>query len=138
MLIVLGGPVAMRPAHAQEASDGDARAAEMIEEARHYYGVARTVSGCQAATDPDEIVVCARRRPDPRYEPPPPPMPQDAKTVALGAPPVGGGVGAGVSVRGCFLQKCPKPLYFIDLKAIPEPPPGSEADLISRGEMPAH
>jgi len=124
------------PALGQQA-DGDAHAAEMIETARHYYGVARSVGGCRAATDPDEIVVCARRRPDPRYEPPPPPLPQDAKAIALGAPPMGGGAGVGVSVRGCFLQKCPRPLYFIDVSALPQAPPGSDAERIAKGEMPA-
>ena len=136
MYALLAGHVAPAPAAAQDAA-ADARAADMIEESRHYYGVARSVSGCAAPSDPDEIVVCARRRPDPRYAPPAPPLPPDNKTLALGAPPVGGGFGASVSVRGCFLQKCPKQLYFIDLKAIPEPAPGSEAYAIAHGEAPA-
>ena len=35
-----------------------------------------------------------------------------------------------------FGKKPPDPL-IIDLKAIPEPPPGSDADLIARGLKPA-
>jgi len=31
----------------------------------------------------------------------------------------------------------PRQLYIIDLKAIPEPPPGSDADKIAKGEMAA-
>jgi hypothetical protein len=115
--------------------DADARAAQMIEDSRAYYGTKQPLRGCQAAAEPDEIVVCAHVRPDPRYEKVAPPRFDRAKMTAFGAPPVGGGVGGSVTVRGCFLQKCPRPLYIIDLKAIPEPPPGSDADLIARGEM---
>lgn len=107
----------------------------MIEDARTYYGTKQPLRGCQAAGEPDEIMVCGHVRPDPRYEKVAPPRFDRAKMAAFGAPPVGGGVGGSVTVRGCFLQKCPKPLYIIDLKAIPEPPPGSDADLIARGEM---
>lgn len=131
-------PTATATATAQELdadADADARAAQMIEDSRTYYGTKQPLRSCQAAAEPDEIVVCAHVRPDPRYEKVTPPRFDRAKMTAFGAPPVGGGVGGSVTVRGCFLQKCPKPLYIIDLKAIPEPPPGSDADLIARGEM---
>ena len=39
------------------------------------------------------------------------------------------------SVVGRFGKPPPTPV-LIDLKAIPEPPPGSDADLIARGERP--
>jgi hypothetical protein len=39
--------------------------------------------------------------------------------------------------KGCFVGPCPPPMpVLIDLKAIPEAPPGSDADLIARGERP--
>jgi hypothetical protein len=44
-------------------------------------------------------------------------------------------VPGGVTARACFLQKCPKPLYLIDLKSIPVAPAGSDADKIAKGEM---
>jgi hypothetical protein len=44
-------------------------------------------------------------------------------------------VPGGVTARACLLQKCPKPLYLIDLKSIPVAPAGSDADKISKGEM---
>jgi hypothetical protein len=44
-------------------------------------------------------------------------------------------VPGGVTARACMLQKCPKPLYLIDLKSIPVAPVGSDADKISKGEM---
>jgi hypothetical protein len=120
------------------APEDEARAARMIENERHYFDLARPVTGCSSARSNDEIVVCATRRPDPRYDPPPPRRRPDAKAIAFGAPPAGRGVGASVTIRGCFLQKCPRKLYFIDLKAIPEAPPGSDAAKIARGEMRAH
>ena len=45
----------------------------------------------------------------------------------------------GVAVaKGCFIGPCPRPMpVMIDLKAIPEAPEGSDADLIARGEMAA-
>jgi hypothetical protein len=44
----------------------------------------------------------------------------------------------GVAVAsGCFVGPCPPPMpVLIDLKAIPEAPPGSDADRIARGERP--
>ena len=40
-----------------------------------------------------------------------------------------------VVARGCFIPPCPPPkMIFIDVKALPEAPPGSDADLIARGE----
>lgn len=128
---MLAGIGAALPLRAQE-QDPDARAAEMMEQARAYYGLGQPFQSCASAADPDEIVVCGYRRREARYAPLAP-IQKDIKMIALGAPPVGGGVGAGVSVRGCFLQKCPKPLYFIDLRAIPEPAPGTDADLIAKG-----
>ena len=40
--------------------------------------------------------------------------------------------------RGCIgLGGVPAPVYYFDIKALPAPPPGSDADLIAKGEMPA-
>lgn len=42
-----------------------------------------------------------------------------------------------VVARGCFIPPCPPPpVYYIDIEALPEPPPGSDADKIAKGEMP--
>ena len=41
-----------------------------------------------------------------------------------------------VVARGCFIPPCPPPpMIFIDVKALPEAPAGSDADLIGKGEM---
>jgi len=42
-----------------------------------------------------------------------------------------------VVLRGCFIPPCPKPpALIIDVKAIPKAPAGSEADRMSKGEIP--
>ena len=42
----------------------------------------------------------------------------------------------GVTFKGCFLPPCPPPpMYFFDVTALPEAPPGSDADKIAKGEM---
>ena len=41
-----------------------------------------------------------------------------------------------VVARGCFIPPCaPPPMIFIDVKALPQAPAGSDADLIAKGEM---
>jgi len=45
--------------------------------------------------------------------------------------------GGTVVFRGCFIPPCPPPpALIIDVKAIPKPPAGSEADRMSKGEIP--
>ncbi|MBB3859763.1 hypothetical protein GGQ88_001024 [Novosphingobium hassiacum] len=40
--------------------------------------------------------------------------------------------------RGCIgLGGVPPPIYYFDIKALPPPPPGSDADRIAKGEIPA-
>ncbi|RKF20549.1 hypothetical protein D6851_10410 [Altericroceibacterium spongiae] len=42
------------------------------------------------------------------------------------------------SMRGCGIQRCPAPpVYMIDFQSLPEPPEGSDADLIAKGRKPA-
>lgn len=42
-----------------------------------------------------------------------------------------------VVARGCFIPPCPPPMPpIIDLKAIPEAPPGSDADRVGQGLAP--
>jgi hypothetical protein len=140
-LVALGAPARADPPASDE--QADARVAEMIAHAREVYGVhtARTV--CKPSTG-DEIVVCADHGRDQR-------VPSTAETdpdSLAGRQYRDGGVPTapdlerhfhGVSAaRGCFVGPCPKPpVYYVDLKALPEPPPGSDADKIAKGDAPA-
>lgn len=143
-LVVVLAAIAPLAAGAQDVAPAPARAlpeedhsVETIAEASRNLGLGQRFSSCHAVTMRDEIVLCGHRAPDPRYAPLDAPRAPDAKALALGAPPVGHGVGVGATMRGCFLQKCPKDFYIIDLAAIPVAAPGSDADKISKGEMPA-
>lgn len=53
------------------------------------------------------------------------------------APDVGTNYPGVVVAKGCFIPPCPPPMpELIDLKAIPEAPPGSDADRVARGLAP--
>ena len=94
---------------------------------------------CAAPQVGSEIVVCGREEDDGRFRAQSSsdldPMGAGAKDTVPRAPGVET-VYPGVAVAsGCFVGPCPPPMpVLIDLKAIPEAPPGSDADLIARGE----
>lgn len=41
------------------------------------------------------------------------------------------------AMKGCFIGGCPIEYYYVDFSALPEAPPGSDADRIAKGEIPA-
>jgi hypothetical protein len=92
---------------------------------------------CAEATG-DQIVVCARHE-DPRTQYVPSSTDNgDTYDGVPHAPNVSGLPDcAAATVCAQHLGKQPRQLYIIDLKAIPEPPAGSDADKIARGEMAA-
>ncbi|WP_375289859.1 hypothetical protein [Qipengyuania sp.] len=94
----------------------------------------------EAAIISGEIIVCAERKAagpgdydrekaQDRYA---------AKTQGQSTPDVFGIPNHGIVVaRGCFIPPCPKPpALMIDVTALPEAPPGSDADRIARGLAP--
>jgi len=92
---------------------------------------------CAEATG-DEIVVCAKHEdPKTQYVP----SNTDSGDTYDGVPHAPNVSGlpdcASATVCAQHLGKQPRQLYIIDLKAIPEPPAGSDADKIARGEMAA-
>ncbi|MDG5748200.1 hypothetical protein P8Q88_08400 [Qipengyuania sp. XHP0207] len=97
----------------------------------------------EAAAISGEIIVC-RRRGDPArygYDKEAAERRYARKTMNKGdprSPDVFGIPDHGVvAARGCFVPPCPPPpAYFIDVEALPEAPPGSDADRIARGLPP--
>lgn len=136
-LILFFGLLASAPLYAQPAdeTEEDEEASETIAAANRTLDLGRKPGGCQGPSVAGEITVCGRRSPDPHQKPVAPPPARDPNSLAYAPPAPGKGAGVGVTMRACILQKCPKPIYYIDLKAIPEAPPGSEADRIAKGEM---
>lgn len=133
------------PAPAEPPASASARSAEdMISTSKQVFGEQRVVSSC-AKHDADEIVVCLDRRTDQR-------VPSTAQTDpnsraarrALdgnipSAPFVGSIIcrqGADGVCRG-NVGTAPEPAYYVDVSALPQAPEGSDADRISKGEVPA-
>ncbi len=130
LFAVLAAPAWAAPAQP------DQRVAALILKQRQMLVAAGIVDQCKRTVRGDEIVVCAEREVEPTPPPPPPPRLIDIPGVSFGRPSPGMGTGASITVRGCFLQKCPREIPLIDLHAIPVAATGSDADLIARGEMP--
>jgi hypothetical protein len=61
-----------------------------------------------------------------------------AKSTDTGVPRAPNVSGLRDCSRGCIgLGGVPPPMYYFDIKALPAPPPGSDADRIAKGEIPA-
>ena len=104
-------------------------AEDALSNARGIYSADSVSRRCRPSTG-DEIVVCAYRGEDQR-------LPDPGTNTDTGipqAPGLGPRDIGGVKISGCFLQKCPKPLYLLDVAALPQSPDGSDADLIAKGE----
>ena len=105
-------------------------AEEALAAAQGRTGADGVSTGCKPSYG-DEIVVCADRGKDQRVFGP-------SSSTDIGIPdapnlaPSGAG---GVSMRGCFLQKCPKQVYYVDVTALPKAAAGTDADKIAKGEM---
>jgi hypothetical protein len=87
----------------------------------------------------DEIVVCAPRDPDKDRYPGRETL-ESVRSTKDGlprAPDLAPHYPGVVVARGCFIPPCPPPpMIFIDVKALPEAPPGSDADKVAKGEIP--
>lgn len=112
---------------ASQGPPAPATAEEVAAAAKQALEVRRQREACRKAQG-NEIVVCAQELQDQRVESDTDPgiNTDDGKPRApdlFGIP--AGGV---VVARGCFIPPCPRPMpIMIDLKAIPEAPPGSDA-----------
>jgi len=127
------------PLAAQEAPPVTAE--QVLSDARRAYAL--TASGapaeCPMPKPGEEIVVCAQQDDPERFR-----AASSSDLDPTGAGARGGVPHADVETRypgvavasGCFIPPCPPPMpVLIDLKGIPEAPPGSDADRIARGEL---
>jgi hypothetical protein len=122
------------PAIAQEQADPAIDA--MIARQKAVFGIPARRPRC-AAGNPGEIVVCAQDQSRFRAAPTSELDPKSPEALDDGiprAPDFSGGSCRGQP--GCITGGwAPPPIYIIDLDAIPEAPPGSDADKIAKGEM---
>jgi hypothetical protein len=121
-------------AHAQDAPSPSAEQA--IERGKEVYGPPRPRKSCGVPDDKGEIVVCAPDNSEFRVQGSAELDPTSHEALYDGlprAPQMDRGSCKGQA--GCVsFGWAPAPIYYIDLKAIPEAPVGSDADLIARGE----
>ena len=141
-LLVIGATAS--PGLAQDAAPISAEQAAAA--AQEAYGPPdpRTREECERTARPGEIVVCAQPE-DPEKYRVRSSADRDPAADKSGVPrapdlynlPQPAMVGIGVSAKGCFIPPCPAPMpLLIDLAAIPEAPPGSDADRVSKGLAP--
>lgn len=125
------------PARAEDGPDElDRKVAERIEQSRALTGVPDPRLRCRPKPGSDEIVVCVDRGEDQKIDRAAP----DPNTLE-GRRALNGGVPRAPQFDRGYCADCehfgtvPPPVYYIDMKAIPEPPPGSDAEKIAKGEM---
>jgi hypothetical protein len=121
------------PAGAESIGSTQDPTARLIAKQKEMLSNAGVDTGCHTVFGSDEILVCGRgsNQRIRTIAPPESGGPSQLKLVA----PHNGSVGAGVTITGCFLQKCPRKFVLIDLSSIPKAAEGSDADLIGRGLM---
>ena len=130
--------LAALPAGVRAEQAADPRAEELIERAREVWRVPPEDDPCAREAAEGEIVVCAVRD-TARYRVAPSSVVDPSSRASLRdgmprAPQLDRGSCKGQP--GCITGGwAPPPLHLIDLDAIPEPPPGSDADKVARGEM---
>ena len=134
LALLLSAPIAAQVAPTVTAE-------QALENARTAYGPPdlRPRPECPAPTLVGEIVVCAQPEDPDKYRVPSTSDLDPTGAGARGGPPRAPEMApvypGPVVARGCFIAPCPAPMpVLIDLHAIPEAPPGSDADLIARGE----
>lgn len=139
LLVALAAPL-----HAQESSPATTGAQQAVEQAKQTFGPPKPEKKACTPTKPgDEIVVCAEEQEQSQFRIRSDKQAEDdyaRRTMNKGDPrapdfePQYPGM---VVARGCFIPPCPPPkALMIDLKAIPEAPPGSDADRVGRGLAP--
>jgi hypothetical protein len=144
LLLLTASLLAPSPASAQEGATVTAE--EAVTAAEEAYGPpdARAKPACPAPKPGGEIVVCGQTEDSSKYRVKSSADldPKAAKDIVPRAPdlynlPQPAMLGVGITMGGCFIPPCPAPMpLLIDLKAIPDAPPGSDADRVGRGLAP--
>ena len=124
-------------AAAAAATPGQMTAEELLERARSFYSLEQDAAQqvCPESSE-EEIVVCREIGDPERYRVPSPTDEGKTDDGIPRAPNVSG-------LPDCSQATCikmgrqPRQVNLIDLDAIPEAPPGSDADRIAKGEMAA-
>lgn len=127
------------PLHAQDSRTITAEQA--VETAKNAYGppTEEKKSKCPAPEPGGPIVVCAELEEQSQFRVKSTEEldPHAVRDIVPRAPDMETHYPGPVVARGCFIPPCPPPMAkIIDLKAIPEAPPGSDADRVAHGLAP--
>jgi hypothetical protein len=124
------------PALAQAEPDAlDHQVKARVDAAKAVYGVPDPRLRCRPRPGSDEIVVCVDRGEDQQVERgPPDPNTREGRRALNGGVPRAPQFDHGYCKECPHFGSVPTPVYYIDMKAIPEPPEGSDADKIAKGE----
>ena len=146
--MALAALIAAAPLAAQDAPPATPAAQAITAEqavaaAKEVYGPPdlRPKAECPPPTLGGEIVVCGQAEDQSKYR-----VQSSGDLDPTGAGARGGGPRAPdlgtvypgmVVARGCFIPPCPPPMpVLIDLKALPDAPPGSDAERVGQGLAP--
>ena len=113
-----------------------ATAEEVLERARTFYSLEQETAQVCLEASGEEIVVCGESVDPERYRVP---SPTDLGRTDDGIPRAPNVSGLPDCSRATCIRvgRQPRQVNLIDLDAIPEAPPGSDADKIAKGEMAA-
>jgi hypothetical protein len=126
------------PALSQRAGLPKLTSEQMVDRLKTRLSNASPSQPCGRSLRMEEIIVCGLGKDAYRLKTVEPVEIESVKALRIHAPGKHGGVGVGVTMTGCFLQKCMKPITYIDVKSFAEAPAGSDAEKIARGEMSDH
>ncbi len=136
-LLFAHGAHAQSAAPASTPAQADADVEEMLQNERTLTALPKPSVSCPLS-DTGEIVVCAKHHTDSDHYRLPsstadnPNSAEALRTGALHPPDVSSHPPAGVKFG---VGHVPPPIYYIDTTKLPDPPPGSDADKIAKGEM---
>lgn len=139
--IVLAATVLAMPIAALAQDSSGVTAEQAVVREKEVFGPPAARPRCSSSGTADEIVVCAPENSDQfrvQSTAESDPSSRAAKRQLEDGIPRAPQVGTVIdcSNGGCIgFGSVPPPAYFIDYAAIPEPPAGSDADRISKGEM---
>jgi hypothetical protein len=141
LLISVAAALQSFPAPAQ-----DTGADQAVARAKRVYRVETGSKRCSktpddsGATTPDhnaEIVVCAPDHGEDQRIPPTSETDPESREALRDGLPHAPQFDRGYCAKCAHFGKVPPPVYYFDIKALPEAPKDSDADKIARGEMPA-
>jgi hypothetical protein len=130
--ISLAAMLASFPASAQHAG-----AEQAVPSAKRVYTVESRRKSCGAPNDSGDIVVCAPDHGEDQRIPPTSESDPNSREALRDGIPHAPQFDKGYCAKCAHFGKVPPPVYYFDIRALPEPPKGSDADQIAKGEMPA-